>query len=195
MVLKTPNCRLKKVYNKKSYSLLLIVLFLLNLSAFAATRVVSTPYYKIELERSMQLLQNYNGRRDNIPLVSYTYGSIYKNIETSLTIQVVPIPATNREKAQRQFIAGMVNGLQRRHNSETMDKFMVFNKTREVHLNNKKFKNYTYSIRNGIIEIFTTINKDKLYCFVIASYGKNTQFINEINQSLIDKIAKIEMPN
>ncbi|HAT1658597.1 TPA: hypothetical protein RG395_002814 [Legionella pneumophila] len=184
------------MYNKKSYSLLLIVLFfLLNLSAFAATRVVSTPYYKIELERSMQLLQNYNSGRDNIPLVSYTYGSIYKNIETSLTIQVVPIPATNREKAQRQFIAGMVNGLQRRHNSETMDKFMVFNKTREVHLNNKKFKNYTYSIRNGIIEIFTTINKDKLYCFVIASYGKNTQFINEINQSLIDKIAKIEMPN
>ncbi|HEN5563401.1 TPA: hypothetical protein U6323_002204, partial [Legionella pneumophila] len=110
------------MYNKKSYSLLLIVLFfLLNLSAFAATRVVSTPYYKIELERSMQLLQNYNSGRDNIPLVSYTYGSIYKNIETSLTIQVVPIPATNREKAQRQFIAGMVNGLQRRHNSETMD--------------------------------------------------------------------------
>lgn len=199
MDLKILNYGLKEMDNKKSYSLLLIALFLLlNLPAFAATRVFSTPYYKIELDSSMQTLRSVNGGPDNRPLVSYTYGSIYKNVEASLTIQIVTFPPnelTNPERAQRQFIAGIVNGLQRRYNAEPVDKFTVFNKTKGVRLNNKEFKNFTYSTKNGIIEIFTITQKDKLYCFVISSYGKNAQSINEISQSLIDKIAKIQMPN
>lgn len=178
-------------------SIILFLMMLISFPSFAAeAHLFTTPYYRLQLDSSMQQLKSYAGKMDNhTPMVAYMYGSVQKDIEASLTIEIITLPSnakSNFDRFQRQFIAGMVNGLQKRFGSDGKDKFTVFNQVKTVRLNDREFKSYDYNLSSGKIEMFTTINKNKLYSFIIACYGHDAKNLNEISQSLVTQMSKIK---
>lgn len=173
-----------------------LTLLLISQSALAESQIFDTPYFSIPLTKTMQQIASDDGKIDNYLQHMYVYGQSDENIESSITINVIPLAKgeSNMDAKQQQLIAGMIHGIENKDQSgSTANKFDPKDKIQTVKLKNREFKSYTLNFQEGVMKIYTTINKNNMYSFVIACYGKNADMLNKQLKLLTDEISQVQL--
>lgn len=171
----------------------ILMLSLLSIPTHAATQIFTTPYFSIPLMKSMQEIASDDGKVDNYLQHMYVYGESDNNIDSSITINVIPLTKTNNTNTKQQdLITAMVQDLQDK-GSPASSKFDPKGKIQTVKLKDKEFKSYTLNFQEGIMKIFTTTDSKNIYSFVIACYGKNINQLNERVKLLTDEISEVQL--
>ena len=177
--------------------IVLCVLTACSLSAWSEDKIFTTPYFRIPLSTSMEQIASDELEQNAIAQHMYLYSAHYPDIEDTLTINVVSLPAnaqksTNSDKQQKQYIVDLVEGLHEKIGQHP-DATMTYDQVKTVKLKNREFKSYTLHFENGVIKIYATIKQKKIYAFLITCYSDNKNTLNQHVDLLTQQIAQVHL--
>lgn len=189
---------LKKVVSSIQISLLLMTIAISSAFAEENIKIYNTADFTIPLPKTMQLLKTAQLETPKGVAHVYLYGANYPDAQVALTINSfrnINEIGTAADRAQRQFIAGTVDGFQRKKGLyvSPKDKFNTYNNVRSVRLKNNELKTYLINQKNGLVEIYTTVKNNSLYGFVITCYGNEANANKKYLRQMLTQIDQIQI--